>query len=433
MTSKRQKGFFIVFFTLIKSQIKGVVEMENTVSRNLNGNKSKVSFWKTFSVAAVFFSSHAGGGFATGNQANVYFVGSGWAGILASILSMLLLSLVYREAMIMYRDRNLKNYKHLFQALFHPFDKLSILFDIFFNIMVLMVVATSISSAATAFKNYFDFNYYLAVIVLALLTLMLTMWGADLVRKVGTVMGLGIMFTALAIYLVGIFKGTSFSETFSQDLATNGMSNLPAAAWNGLIYAGFQCVHLPTMLAVSVSLSNRKEVSRSMQFSFIVNALGLGLSTTMLYTWQSYYTSLEGGSSLPTLVSLEAMHMPILLTIYAVSLLLCLVSSAVTITFGFVGRFENTNLLKNVKSLTTKRAIISGSIIVISMLISMLGLDKIIKYGYGLNGYLAIAVVIIPLLTLGVYKNRQFRNEKTSQDLSPVNVSLKKLKQTQEF
>lgn len=27
------------------------------------------------------FSAHAGGGFATGNQANTYFVGLGWTGI----------------------------------------------------------------------------------------------------------------------------------------------------------------------------------------------------------------------------------------------------------------------------------------------------------------------------------------------------------------
>ena len=33
-----------------------------------------------FSVGAVLFSAHAGGGFATGNQANTYYVGIGWTG-----------------------------------------------------------------------------------------------------------------------------------------------------------------------------------------------------------------------------------------------------------------------------------------------------------------------------------------------------------------
>jgi len=45
---------------------------------------------------------------------------------------------------------------------------------------------------------------------------------------------------------------------------------------------------------------------------------------------------------------------------------------------------------------------------VLSMGISMLGLDKIIKYGYGYMGYLGIAIIIIPFLTVGVYKNRRF-------------------------
>ena len=33
---------------------------------------SKTPFFAAFSVGAVLFSAHAGGGFATGNQANTY-------------------------------------------------------------------------------------------------------------------------------------------------------------------------------------------------------------------------------------------------------------------------------------------------------------------------------------------------------------------------
>ena len=34
-----------------------------------------------------------------------------------------------------------------------------------------------------------------------------------------------------------------------------------------------------------------------------------------------------------------------------------------------------------------------------------------IKYGYGYCGYFAIAVVIVPFLTVGVYKNRKYLKE----------------------
>ena len=109
----------------------------------------KTPFFAAFSVGAVLFSAHAGGGFATGNQANTYYVGLGWAGIVSAIVAMLLLTLTMREAMIMYNSRGLTSYKQLFETLYHPFDKIEWLFEIFFYIMVLMAVAAAISGAAS--------------------------------------------------------------------------------------------------------------------------------------------------------------------------------------------------------------------------------------------------------------------------------------------
>ena len=64
-----------------------------------------------FSVGAVLFSSHAGGGFATGNQENVYFVSLGWLGPITAIITMLLFTLTIKEAMNMYNSRHLRSYK----------------------------------------------------------------------------------------------------------------------------------------------------------------------------------------------------------------------------------------------------------------------------------------------------------------------------------
>ena len=129
----------------------------------------KTPFFAAFSVGAVLFSAHAGGGFATGNQANTYYVGLGWAGIVSAIVAMLLLTLTMREAMIMYNSRGLTSYKQLFETLYHPFDKIEWLFEIFFYIMVLMAVAAAISGAASALRSYFGVNYYLGVVAVGCL------------------------------------------------------------------------------------------------------------------------------------------------------------------------------------------------------------------------------------------------------------------------
>ena len=60
---------------------------------------------------------------------------------------------------------------------------------------------------------------------------------------------------------------------------------------------------------------------------------------------------------------------------------------------------------------TLRRAVVSCLSMVMSMGVSLVGLDKIIKYGYGYCGYLGIAIIIVPFLTVGVYKNRKYLKE----------------------
>ena len=73
--------------------------------------QNKITLAMAFSVGFVLFSSHAGGGFATGNQANTYYVGLGWLGPIAAIGSMLLLTLTMRQAMVMYNSRKITSAK----------------------------------------------------------------------------------------------------------------------------------------------------------------------------------------------------------------------------------------------------------------------------------------------------------------------------------
>ncbi len=62
----------------------------------------------------------------------------------------------------------------------------------------------------------------------------------------------------------------------------------------------------------------------------------------MLISWKSVY----GETTLPTLTSLNTMNANWMVVVYGVCLLLCLISTAVTTTFGFVARFENIRVFK---------------------------------------------------------------------------------------
>ncbi len=395
---------------------------------------AKTPFVIAFSVGSVLFSAHAGGGFATGNQANTYYVGLGWAGIVSAVIAMLLLTLTMRQAMVMYNSRGMTSYKQLFETLYHPFDKIEWLFEVFFYIMVLMAVAAAISGAASALQGYFGMNYYLGIVAVGAVVLVLTIFGAGIVRAASTYMGIAILITAITIYTVGIFKSdSSITSVLAADFTERGFAGIPQAIVNAFTYAGFQCVTLPTMIACGTPLKNRKGCGKAMWISFAMNTVALVLSIFMLLSWESVYTAVEGGTTIPTLTACNAMGIGWLTTVYGICLLLCLISTGVTTIFGFVARFEKLPMFRAIPSAPVRSAIVSAFIIVVSMTISLAGLSNIIKYGYGYCGYLGIAVVVIPFLTVGVYKNRAYirahgeafpeRQEETVSAAKPVTTT----------
>ena len=86
-----------------------------------------------------------------------------------------------------------------------------------------------------------------------------------------------------------------------------------------------------------------------------------------------------------------------------------------------VGRFANMKALSGIKSEKGRNALLSAIIMIISMGVSLMGLTNIIKYGYGYCGYIGIAFIVIPFLTVGVVKNRKFQKSASAASADQTN------------
>ena len=372
--------------------------------------KTSGRFATIFSVAAVLFSWHAGGGFATGNQANQYFIVSGRMGLVSALLALLLLTLTVRQAIVMYNSRRLGSYKELLETLYHPLDKLELVFEIYYYIMVLMCVSSCIAGAATLLSDALGVAYGLGIVLIGALLLVLSMFGAGALRKVSSALSLLILLCAVTIFIVGIGRRADVISSVLHTPAEAG--TLPGAVFRSFQYAGFQCSSIPTMIACGTVLSNEKEAGKSMWLSFAMNALALVLSVTMLLGWQEIYQTIPGGSTIPTLTVCKQMGITPLVWAYYICLFLCFVSNGVCSVFGVVNRFEKSAwLTKTVPGAAARRAGIAFVIMAAAVCISVVGLSNIIKYGYGYCGYIGIVMLVIPFLTVGVYKNRKYLKE----------------------
>lgn len=369
---------------------------------------ARMKFAGVFAVASVLFSSHAGGGFATGNQATQYYAQYGWIAPLAAVLSMALLSLTIRECMIMYNSRGLKSYKELFQTLYHPFDKLEWVFELYFNIMVICAVGAVIAGAASLFEKLGILSYGAAVFLVGLILLALTIFGASLVSRASTLMSMCILICCAIIFTVGVKARLPEITTIFSTLQTP--KGLGTPLLNAFTYAGFQSVVIPTMISCGAPLKNGRNASRAMTVAFLMNAFALGLSCIMLLGWYPEFSA-AGETTLPSLYICNQLGMPVLYWFYNISLLLCFISTGVTTVYGFVSRFEHLKVLSGIHQPVFRRAVVSCFSMMISMGVSTVGLSKIIKYGYGYCGYLGIAIIVVPFLTIGVYKNRKYLKE----------------------
>lgn len=362
-----------------------------------------------FGVAAVLFGSHAGGGFATGNQETQYYVQFGWTAPLTAVLAMLLLTATMREAIVMYNNFECKNYKELFHELWRPYTKLEIVWEIYYYLMVIIAVGAVIAGASAVFQTM-GIPYIVSVLIVGLVLLFLTIYGAVVVSSAAGIMSIVIMICCLLIFVTGIRLKTPEISRILSNYEFWGASKLKPFVLI-FTYAGFQSVVIPSLAVSSRELlKNEKEATKAMVLSFFMNAIALALAVTMLLGWFKDFSQ-AGQLTLPTLYVAKHTGNDFIAVAYQVSLFLCLMSTGVTCIFGLVNRFEDYEKLMFLKSRTKRRAFTAVVIMIISMLISLTGLSNIVKYGYGYCGYLGIVSIVIPFLTIGVYKNRKFKKE----------------------
>lgn len=250
---------------------------------NENSAVTKGTWAAGFSVASVWFGTHVGAGFATGNQVLSYFVNYGWTAVIFPLISMGILAYVIYVIMKFARLRGLDNYNDTFRELWQPYPALAISFEIFYIVIILAAVAAAINGAALLVMDVVpSLGTWGSTILVAIMLIVLCLFGVKLIIAASTILSTGILITAGTMIIVGIANhpdeiGAAFSA---------GLNNPGEGFWRGvIIYCGFQCVSIPPMIAAAITL-NQKGVKRASILGGIMNGGMLALSGLMLLGWK---------------------------------------------------------------------------------------------------------------------------------------------------
>lgn len=368
----------------------------------MSNSTTKVASWTAaFSVASVWFGTHVGGGFATGNQAIQYYVQYGWMASFLPMVAMGILALVLKEAMTMATTRNMYTYKEVFTELWAPYTKLEITMEVFNFVIILAAVGSAIAGAATLLTNY-GIPYGVAVCIIGLILVFLVIFGVGLIIKASAVMSIVILIASFTMYFIAI---ANHNDSIIEAV-TAGNAQVGSAVWKTLVYSGFQCVAVPSMIAAS-SMLNVKGVKKASLLGWLMNGLALTVSCIMLLGWYDEVLAAEA-TTLPNLFVCNTLGIGALSICYQVSLFFAFISTCVTTIFTMVQKFENKVFVHSISKLMVRRVIVAIICIIVCMCVSMVGLDNIIKYAYGYCGYLGLVVITVPMLTIGHKKNKEY-------------------------
>jgi len=355
-------------------------------------------------VAAVWFGSHAGAGFATGRQEVNFFVQFGWHAVWIGVLSMLIMGIAIFFGLELARTHGVHDYKSLFKILYAPYDwLLANLWDALYLYAVILGAGVAIAGASDLLYQSLHIPYGIAVILVGCLLLLCTTFGAGLVRHASTAMAVFIVAALIIVTALGIqFSSTNLGEVVHAKTTTAGFGKI---LWMALLYGAFQSVLIAPIVSVSEPLRTRKQCFAAALCGFIVNGAMLLIVCIMLL---GFFPGVIQ-ENLPIYYVTTLLGRPWLFTLYSLILFFALMSTGVGMIFGVVKRFEAvwTGGHGIFKSLGMRRITICLACLLISGGISMFGLMAIVAKGYGSLGVLAIFLNIIPLLFIAPIKIRR--------------------------
>lgn len=371
-----------------------------------------------FTVASVWFGTHVGGGFASGNQVIQYFANYGYTAVIYPLLAMGLLAIVMYIMMKFAKLNGFTNYKDTYSALY-PKPWMEVFFEIFYIIIVLAAMAAAVAGAGEVLANFIGVEYVgagkvIMNLVITAILILLSIFGVKLVIAASTVLSVGIIVITALMVIFGLtadydaISGALFAQYGVEPVAYNVA---PATAiWKGvLVYAAFQCVSIPPMIAASQDLT-LKGVKRANILGWLMNGLALAASGWMLAKWYPLLAALAQTPDyatclgIPNQTVLTLIGIKVLLVAFSVLLFCAFMSTCVTLVYTMIQRFEGKCFPKAIKAQKVREILVGAIAIGLCFLLSLLGLSGIIKYAYGYDGYYALLVIVIPAFIWGIPK-----------------------------
>ena len=345
-----------------------------------------------FALKAVII----GGGYATGRELAEYFAPSGpWGGLMGMLLATAIWSLVAALTFALARAMGAYDYRAFFKGLLGP---AWIAFEIAYLIFVILILAVFGAAAGAIGAATFGWPAAAGSILLALGIIATTALGTGAVEQVFKYVsfllyGVYALFLVLALASFGGLIGQGFAD--APPLSGNWMAG-------GLTYASYNIVGAVVILPVLRHLTSQRDAVLA---GVIAGPLSMLPAILFFVAMMAFHPQI-GAEALPSDFLLRQMNVPAFHLIFQIMIFGALLESGAGAVHAINERISGAVEASGRQALGTGvRAAIGALILAGCMFVAArIGLIDLIASGYRFLAWMFLAVYLLPLLTLGIWR-----------------------------
>lgn len=367
-------------------------------------NKKSATSSMILGVAFVWFTTHFGGGFASGAQIYSYYVRYGIWCLLMPVLAMGYNAVFFAYCLRFARKHEVYDYRSYNNAFYGKFAPVfSNLFEVLYICVMCVAPAVAFATGGATLSTLTGLPYLLCTLIIGIFIFVVAVFGTDLVRKVASVLSVCIIAGLLIVYIPNIIAGAGQIADTASRMTANGGS-FGKALYSAFIYGTFQLANVAVFVQHAKSFEKPDDAVQSMGIGWIINALMmimvvLGIMTVCIKPEMSE-------ASVPTLFMVQCgVGKGFMMPLISVLIILGAVSTAVNMVAAMVKRIcsglnkvkKETETGKKSK-IGTKEIVAAFICCVVDFGIAQFGLLTLIQKAYSVLAYLAIPVILIPYL-----------------------------------
>lgn len=351
-------------------------------------------------VAFVWFTTHFGGGFASGAQIYSYYVRYGIWSLFLPLFAMAYNGVFFAYCLYFARKHEVYDYRSYNNAFYGRFAPLfSNLFELLYLCVMCVAPAVAFATGGATLSTLTGLPYLLCTFVIRAFIFVVSVFGTDLVRKVASVLSICIIAGLLIVYVPNIIAGAGKIGDTVNAMKT---ADLPfgKALYAAFLYGTFQLANVAVFVQHAKSFEKPQDAGKSMAVGAVLNAL---LMIMVVFGIMTVYQNPEmSQQSVPTLFMVQqGVGSKFMTPLISVLIILGAVSTAVNMVAAMVKRIhaglaERSSRTETAGKISSTQILAALACCIADFLIAQLGLLTLIQKAYSILAYLAIPVILVP-------------------------------------